>query len=219
MNLSSSRILLPSVLVLLAGVACKSSTHDQGAGTGKNITKAAEEIEQGIGHLDATVSSLNALVNQPGADLEPQYKAFAKNLDNLESTAKNVAKISAAMAEQGQAYFTKWDEQIAAIQNEDIRERSAERKEKVAAALKEIQDEYAEAKEEFKPLLSDLQDIRTALDVELTMDAVESLQDNAEDVSESAEDVKESLTELVQNFRDLGVRLSKAGPAAEAAAK
>lgn len=220
MKLSSATLPSALVLVLLAGAACKSSTADQGAAAGKNITKAAEGIERGIAELDATVSSLNALVNQPAADLGPQYKAFAKNLENLESTAKTVAKVSAEMSAKGKEYFTKWDEQIAAIQNEDIRERSAERREKVSKALSEIQEQYAEAKEEFKPLLSDLQDINTALEVELTMDSLEGLKDNVEKVTDSADDAKETLQELAQNFRDLGVRLSKAGPApAEATAK
>ena len=220
MNPSTSRTLFSVVLALLAGAACKSSTHDEGASAGKNITKAAAGIERGIAELDATVSSLNALVNQPAADLGPQYKAFAKNLGKLESTAKTVSKVSAEMSAKGKEYFTKWDEQIAAIQNEDIRERSAERREKVSKELAEIQEQYAKAREDFKPMLSNLQDIRTALEVELTMGSLESLKGDAEEVSDSAKDVKETLTELAQNFRDLGVKLSKAGPApAEAVAK
>lgn len=202
-----------------SALACKSTTSSKGSATGENITKAARLIEKGIAQLDATSASLTDLVTRPAADLEAQYKVFKKNLASLESTAEAVKKTSASMDANGKAYFAEWDQQIAAIQNEDIRERSAERRETVAEGLKEIQSQYAEAKDEFTPLLSDLRDIRTALDAELTMGSVKSLEDDAEDVSDATGDVKETLSDLAGNFRKLGVELSSRGPEAAAAPK
>jgi ABC-type transporter Mla subunit MlaD len=206
-----------SASILLLGTACKSAPHDRGAAAGKNVTKAAQQIEVGITQLDATVASLKALVENPAAELKTQYKTFSKNLSNLESTAATVRDVSASMQAKGKAYFTEWDKQIAAIQNEDIRERSAERLEKVGKEFEEIGASYAEAKEKFRPLLADLQDIRTALEAELTTGSLDALKDNAEEIADKADSVKETLQELASSFRDLGVKLSSAGPAPAAA--
>lgn len=204
------------VFAFLAG-ACQSSS--KGDATSKNVTKAADGIQLGIGQLDATLAALNGLVNEPGADLGPQFKAFSKSLDTLDSTAKKVRDAAASMDAKGKAYFAEWDTQIAAIQNEDIRERSAERRKAVEANFTEIQGEYGKSRDAFRPLMNDLLDIRTALDADLTMNGLGAVKKTVKRVSKEAEDVKETLQELAESFREMGVSMSKAGPAQPAPEK
>lgn len=193
-------------------VACETTASDQGTATAKNITKAADSIQAGIGHLDATLASLNALVNQPAADLGPQFKTFSKNLDSLDSTATDVREATAGMEQKGAAYFAEWDKQIAAITNEDIRERSMERRKEVEANLADLRKDYTEARDTFQPLMSDLKDIHTALSADLTMQGVDAVKKSVKKVNDEAPDVKENLEEVSASFRELGVRMSKSGP-------
>ena len=202
----------PFLAVALLAGACASTAGDKGAATGKNITRAADEIRVGMGQLDATLAALTKLVNEPGADLAPQFKEFSKNLDQLEATAKNVREATSAMEANGKAYFAEWDAQIAAIQNEDIRERSAERRQAVEASLSEIKEDYQSARDTFQPLMNDLKDIRTALEADLTMNGLDAVKKTVKKTNSSAEDLKESLQELAEGFRKVGVSLSKAGP-------
>jgi DNA repair exonuclease SbcCD ATPase subunit len=208
-----SRIAILS-LALLA--ACSSTPADKGAAAGKTVNQAANEIDEGVTHLDATISSLNALVKSPAPDLEPQFKEFEKHLAQLESSADDVAGLAARISTRSQEYMKEWDAQIAQVQNEDIRERSVERREEVAKSFKKIEDEYAEVRQEFKPLLGNLRDIRAALRADLTMDGIKAVKGSVGDVQSDSEDVKESLAELVENFRKLGAKLSKSGPPAPA---
>jgi uncharacterized phage infection (PIP) family protein YhgE len=203
---------LPTIALALLASACQSSSGGKGEATGKNVTKAADEIQLGIGHLDATLAALNGLVNEPAPDLGTQFKAFSKHLDQLDATAKKVRETAASMDAKGKAYFADWDTQIAIIQNEDIRERSADRRKAVEAAFSKIQGEYGEARDTFRPLMNDLLDIRTALAADLTMDGVSAIKKSVKKVSGEAEDVKENLQELADGFRKLGVSLSKSGP-------
>ena len=198
-------------LALFAG-ACKSTTADKGAATAKNIRYAADEIRTGLGQLDSALAALNNLVNEPAADLEPQYKAFSKHLKELESTAANVREAAAAMEAKGKAYFADWDAQLAAIQNEDIRERSAERRAAVEADLKEIQEQYTESRDTFRPLMNDLVDIRTALGADLTMNGLSAVKKSVKNVNDEAKELKKNLQGLADSFRELGVSLSQSGP-------
>jgi hypothetical protein len=209
----------PFLALALLASACQSSSSGKGEATGKNVTKAADEIQLGITQLDATVAALTSLVTQPGPDLGPQFKTFSKSLDQLESTAKKVRDAAASMDAKGKAYFTEWDAQIAAIQNEDIRERSADRRKAVEAGFKDIQGDYGEARDDFQPLMNDLKDIRMALEADLTMSGIEVVKKSVKKVNGQAEDVKETLQDLADRFRKLGVSLSKAGPALEKAAE
>jgi vacuolar-type H+-ATPase subunit I/STV1 len=207
-----SSFVLSSCLVLSA--ACKSATYDQGAATGKSLDKAASQIELAMTQLDATVSALESLVKTPAPDLEPQFKNYSKSLSALESTEKDLSETAGAMSKKGQAYFAEWDKRVAELQNEDIKERSIERRKAVEANFAKIQENYNEAKVAFKPLMDDLRDVRTALDADLTLTGVQTLETTAKTVSERAGPVKEDLKKLADVFRELGVKLSKSGPPA-----
>jgi|SoiMethySBSTD1v2_1073268.scaffolds.fasta_scaffold44893_2 chromosome segregation ATPase len=210
-----NRSLHAATVVLVASLGlfgCKSS--DKGEATGASITKAADQIEKGIQELDTTVASLHALVDQPAADLNPQRKTFEKSLSALEGTAADVSETATAMRERGQAYFAQWDQQLASIQNEDIRERSTERRTAIEASLNKLQGDYTEAKTAFEPLLATLRDIRTALKADLTMNGIKALTPTVKEVDKEAGSVSKELRDLAQRFRELGVDLSRNNPTA-----
>ena len=201
-----------SLLATLLTSACSTTGSDKGAATGKSAEQAANQIELGSTQLDATLVALKDLVQKPAPDLAPQFKTFTKSLAQLESTAEDVATLAAKIDTKSQDYFTQWDQQLAAVQNEDIRARSAERKEAISASFKKIQSEYGEVRDEFKPLLSDLRDVRTVLSADLTQDSLKSIDKTVAGISKKSESVRKSLKELTEKFRELGVKLSRSGP-------
>ncbi len=207
----STLLLFPLLLALLTP-ACSSTGSDKGAATGKSAEQAADQIDRGNAQLDATLAALKDLVKMPAPDLQPQFKAFTKSLAQLESTAEDVAALAAKIDTKSQDYFTQWDQQLAAVQNEDIRARSAERREAISASFKKMQSEYAEVREEFKPLLSDLRDVRTVLSTDLTLDGLKAIEGAVKKAEKGSASVKESLQELAERFRTLGVKLSRSGP-------
>jgi DNA repair exonuclease SbcCD ATPase subunit len=195
--------------------ACETTGSDKGAATGTTVDQAAAEVGNCITHLDATLASLKEMVEKPAPDLTTQYKTYTSNLKSLESSATKVKELATQMDLKSQQYFSTWDTQIADIQNEDIRERSVERRKTIEANFNKIKAEYTEVRAEFKPLLSDLQDVRTVLSNDLTMDGLKSIDKTVKNVAGKSEDVRESLEELEKRFRDLGVKLSRTGPPAE----
>lgn len=208
-----------SLLAALLAPACTSTGSDKGAATGKTAEQAAKQIELVNTQLDATLAALSDLVKKPAPDLGPQFKTYTKNLAQLESTAEEVAALAARIETKSQEYFTVWDAQLAEVQNEDIRARSAERREAISAGFKKIQGEYSEVREEFKPLLSNLRDVRTVLSADLTMDGMKAIESTVKKTGKDSESVKESLEELAARFREIGVKLSRSGPPAPAPAK
>jgi hypothetical protein len=213
-----TRPTLASLIVpVLLTTACAST--DKGAAAGKTVSQAADQITKGITDLDATLASLKGLTASTGPDLPAQFKSFCSNLSSLESTAKDVADLAAKMGARSQEYIAQWDQQIATVQNEDIRERSVDRRQTIAAGFKKIQDEYGEVRDEFKPLLDKLTDVRTALTTDLTLDGVKSIKGTVDDIEDDSDDVKESLQELASKFNELGVKLSRTGPPAAGAPK
>lgn len=216
MNRSIAQLVFLALLALGAHTilsACKSEPYQTGAATGKTVQQAADEIDHSVVLLDDTVRSLEELVAHPTTDPAPQFKVFTKTLSSLESEADDVRSLAVEMEKRGDSYFTEWDQQIAAMANEDIRSRSQARRAEVSDSLKKISARYSKARDELQPLLSDLQDVRSALAADLTPNGIDSVKKPVDKLGRKAEDVKETLTALAADFRKLGVDMGTARPA------
>src|SRR5512137_492105 len=166
---------LTTTAAFLAG--CASTGYESGTKTATNIQKAADKISALNASVDTTLVALNDLVGSPKPDLRPQFKTFSSQLKTLETNAKDLTKARMAMAEQGKDFFAKWDEELAKINNEDIKSRSQARKTEVTEKIQAVKRSYAEAEVAFKPYFADLKDIETFLSVDLTKGGIDKIKE------------------------------------------
>lgn len=202
-------IMIAGATLLIAG--CKSSNYEKGSAAGSGLQASADRITQGTGKIDTALTNLNDLVNNPG-DLPAQFKKYSAAVSDLESSAKDVSSKVAAMRAKGNDYFKAWDEQTAQIKNEDIKTRSAARKEEMMKRFTEIKTNYTQASEGFKPFMQDLKDIQTALATDLTPGGVSAIKGAADKANKDAVPLKDSLAKLAAQFKDLGAALQAAQP-------
>ena len=204
------QILLPLVAVVVL-TGCSSANYEKGSATGAGLQASADRITQGQGKIDTALKSLNDLVSNPG-NLPDQFKAYSSAVSDLDSSAKDVQSKVAAMRSKGNEYIKSWDAQTAQIKNEDIKNRSAERKAELQKKFTEIKMSYTQASEQFKPFLSDLKDIQTALATDLTTSGVNSVKGAADKANKDSVPLKASLDKLAGQFRDLGASMQSAAP-------
>ncbi|MBW8781215.1 MAG: DUF2959 family protein [Verrucomicrobia bacterium] len=203
---------LAAAVLLMTG--CASTTgYDKAANTSSSLQKTAQDIHKGNGQIDAALFALTSLVNSPAANLKPQFDKFNTSVGKLESLSNDVNEQAAAMQTQGADYFRNWDTELAKIQNEDIRTRSSDRKNAVAARFDKVRVSYVQTKAAFIPFMSDLKDIRTALATDLTAEGIASVKSVANKANENVIPLRESLTDLEADFKALGIALSTATPA------
>lgn len=210
-NLLLANLALAAVICITAG--CASKGYEQGAATGQALQSTAAQINQGNPSIDATLTALNNLVNNPTGDLVPRFKAYSDAVGKLRDLATSVRDKAASMQSKGKDFFAEWDKQLATIKNEDIRTRSADRKAEVQKQFKEINDAYQKAKDEFKPFMSNLEDIQKYLGSDLTVGGIEAIKKTAAKVNDEASDVKKAITKLADEFKEMGVSMSNSGPA------
>lgn len=194
-------------LSLLAG-GCASTGYEKANNTSVTVEKAAREIRRGNGQIDAVLFALSSLVNNPEADIKPQFAKFDSALGKLESLAADVNEQTTAMQALGADYFRTWDAELAKIQNEDIRSRSSDRKIVVAARFEKVRVSYLNTKAAFQPFMSDLKDIRTSLATDLTVAGVASIKSTANKAQNNVTPLRESMSALEADFKELGVSLS-----------
>lgn len=203
-------------LIIATGfiTGCASSdNYKKGASTAAALTKSSDMITKGNWFIDESLASLNDLVSNPNPDLRKQFKAFKASVNNLDSTAKDVASQAEEMKSQGVAYFAKWDKEAAKMRNEDIRNRSEDRRNEVASRFGRISQQYDETKTAFQPLMSDLRDVQRFLATDLTAGGLAAIRDVAAKANRDAMPVKASFGKLSEEFKGLGLSMSPTVPA------
>lgn len=116
------------------------------------------------------------------------------------------------MQAKGAAYFAKWDQEFANIQNEDIRKRSIAQKETVTKQVDKIRTAYAEVDITRRPLMADLTDIQTALKADLTRAGLDAVKPVAKKANKDAEPLTKAVDKLVEESKTLGFVMSAVAP-------
>ncbi len=215
-NLITS-LTIAATLAVLAGCTTKSN-YQQGAATGAQLVDASGKIADGTGQIDATLASLNDLVNNPQGDLVPKFKKFNDNVASLQALADNVKSRFTDARVKGNQYFQDWDAQIATIRNQDIKDASTKRRNAVMQEYNDLKRSYAQTQISLDPFMSDLKDIQTALSSDLTVGGVGAVKGAADKANNHGAQLKASLLQLSSDFRTLGTAMQASGPTPEPAA-
>jgi len=210
-------LLQTSVAVLVATLAgCASSdNYKKGDTAGTGLKEAASAIAAGEIKIQGALTALTNLVSSQQGDLVPKFEKFNTAVTDLQSTAQEVKDRVAAMRQAGNEYFKQWDQQAAAIKNEDIKGRSEARKQEMQAKFDAVKRSYAEVQIAFGPFNRDLKDIQTALGTDLTAGGLNAIKGVAEKANQNGQVLKTSVAQLSAHFKDLGVAMSALIPTSE----
>jgi chromosome segregation ATPase len=211
-TIASSLTHLPLVLVLsivpIASTGCASKGYLKAKDTSVSLSAAANQVEAARQQLAASAAALTALVNQPTPDLRAAFERYKSSVDALDRTVTAMNTEAENMQKQGQQYFATWDSQLAEMQNENVRARSAARQQEVSQQFTAIQQQYAAARQQFPPLLTRLRDIQRLVSVDLTPTGVRTAQDFASRAEGDATMLRQTLDQLAASFRSLSGVLS-----------
>jgi len=197
---------LAATAFALTGCATRGYVKSETAAT--SLHMAAGEVQAESRALDATLGSLNDLINKPPADLKLQYEAYSSQLDGLITSARRNDTVLRRVGEKNAAYFESWDKDLATMNYEVVRARSQERKSEVTANFDSVYRRYQEAQATVHPLLDYFQDIRKALSTDLTIGGIEAMKGTVSNVNENAAKVQAALAKLAGDLTASGTRMS-----------
>ncbi len=198
--------LLAVALVGFAG--CQTTGYQKSDAAALNSQVAATHMQAEGEALAATLTSLNDLIHQPATDAKPQFVQFSAALDRLHGTAKQAAKSLDHIGRKRAAYFKVWDKEIAALENEEIRQRSQARRAEVNNQFDATRQQCDEAQNGLLPLIAYLQDLRKALSTDLTRNGLIAAQPSLVNANERARQVQTDLTEANAALDALSARTS-----------
>lgn len=189
-------------------VGCSSTGYRKGDAAASGMTSAAAEVKGECRELDATLGSLNDLVNCNGGDLKRPYHHFSAALTRLIAAAQRTDNTGRRMAEHNDLYLKMWEERLSKIDYGHIRDLSESRKLAVSQHMAAVRERYQQTQAVVQPLILYLEDIRTALGTDLTSSGLASVRGVAGNAGTNAAKVQVALQALISELSDSGAQLS-----------
>ncbi len=199
---------------LLTGCGTTSG-YKQADKTGAGIAEFRDEVVKGKNAIDATMKALGDVATSANTDPRKAFEQFSKQVANLESTAADIRKRAQSMKEQGQAYFKHWEQQLAEVNNPEIRTLAAQRKAKLQEAFDSIRKYSEPLKAQFEPWLSDLKDLQKYLSTDLTIAGVDAAKDLFTKTTNGGLEVQKSMDALVAELNTVAATITPAKAAAK----
>jgi hypothetical protein len=209
----ATHLVLAAALVVLAG--CVSKSFDKGAATSTALQGAANAVSQTSTSLYGMLGAMNNLTFKSQGDLRDQYDAFVAAAKDLDKSMANLDTKVIELQVKADVYFNDWTNQTSAIQSEELRKRSAERKAEVSSKLDEVTASYQALKGSFKPFTSDIKDIETYLGTDLTAGGLATIKDVVAKTKVDAVPLRDAIKQLQTSFSSLGAALSPIMPVPE----
>jgi hypothetical protein len=214
-------------LVFLLGAfwftGCQSAGYNKSAAAAVSLQAAASEVQVESQALEATIATLDDLVERPSGDLRMQFRAYRVALNRLNAAVNRTEATGKRMRQKNAVYLKAWDAQLAAMSFEHVRQSSEARKAEVSGQLDQIDTRYNDTHTAVEPLVAYLEDIRRALDADLTLAGLAAVKpivgnagDNAAKVRTALARLSEELTNSSSQMSSVMAQTAPARPAPEA---
>jgi predicted nucleic acid-binding Zn-ribbon protein len=208
-------------LALTAGVAwllvgCGTTRgYKKADQVGAGIADFGAEIINGKKAIDDTVIALDAVATSASIDPRKAFEEYTKQVANLESTANKIRKRAQDVRDKGQSYFKQWEQDLASVNNPEVRKLAEERKAKLQQTFDTIRQYTEPLKTQFDPWLSDLKDLQKYLSNDLTVGGVDAAKSLFTKTQSQGLEVQKSMDALVAELNTIAAAITpaKAKPA------
>jgi hypothetical protein len=148
-------------------------------------SKAA--VQDALGSLGSLLTGYNSIINGEAKDNQKAYKKLVGDLKSTEKKIDGSTKQVAALGKEADKFFKAWEQDLASISSESLREKSAGRKTASQQRYASLGETLTAAGQEFAPVIQDLNDQILFLGRDLSPDAIADLSDEAAALNQQAE--------------------------------
>jgi hypothetical protein len=201
-----------TLLALGSWSVCQAQASKRGEKAADSLKALAKTVQEGQTQVTEVTRALDQLCNKQNKDLSKPYKTYEKAVQKLSSLAAEARKRREGLVKNREAYLKAWDQDLAAIQQEEIRTRSQERIQKVQQELEKLAKLGTEVGETYQKFEAQALDIKKAVGADLTPSGVEMVAPIANQARSSAVGLRDSLAKLSSELQSLGVAMSSKAP-------
>jgi len=180
-----------------------------------SLEKAGESskaaVQDALGSLGSLLTGYNSIINGDAKDNQKAYKKLVGDLKSTEKKIDGSKKQVAALGKEADKFFKAWEQDLASISSESLREKSAARMTAAQQKYASLGETLAAAGGEFAPVIQNLNDQILFLGRDLSPEAIADLEDEAAELNQQAEaataKVKQMLEEAGKTQADADAEL------------
>ena len=190
-------------------------TTDKGAATSakpgsgiaeyRNIEATAERA------LSRALASLNAVAAQSNRFSQASLQAFSSELNRLQVESLQLRARSQAMQARGDAWFQRWHENLARVQDPQLRALAEKERPALQEHFLRVKQLSLEARESFTPFLSGLRALRNSLEKDPAVLERQSTRDSIQSTGDHGQQVRECLLGIRRELEQMSALLTPAG--------
>ncbi len=171
-KMKTMKVLAGVALLGALAVGCSSPKAVKSADSAtSSMQSLADSLEKGRAQVAKVMTSLNEVVNS-AADPRKAYKDFSSEVASLDKIAVSTRERADKMKTTVKEHYALWDQELAAISNQELKQQSIERKAEVTKAFEDIKDSFNQVSLTFKPYMKNLQDLERYLATDLSANGI-----------------------------------------------
>ena len=181
--------------VLAATTGCSSSGRiEEGDKAIEGFEATRARLQTAQQQVDQTLASLDKLA--AGGDMRKTYNNYCDNVDELDEAGKKAAKRAQKMRENMQEYVAKWQSEMEQMTDPSIKAGLAQRRAAVSANFDRVRATAQEARAAYDPFMARLQEIRKALSIDLSPNALPGLKPAMDQARTQGKTLKQKLAAM-----------------------
>jgi chromosome segregation ATPase len=201
MHVSTRSLALALALALTA--SCNAPSHLRAIKTADRLEEFRLSIEDLRAQAAATSTALSALVASKDQDPSLAYQQLESAVHALESSQHHAHGRLRGIHEEADAYFEAWKEQAATIGDEDLKERSEDRRAELAEAVERVEKSAQPAHEALDAYLESLHDTLKYLSIDLSPSAIASIEGRSKSASKSVKAIHGKLEDVLECVKEV----------------
>lgn len=194
---------LALVLALASTASCNTPSHLRGVKTADRLEEFKASIEELRNHVTATSTALAALVASKEQDPSQAYEQLESAVNALESSRRRTEGRLHGVHEEADAYFLTWKEQAATISDEELKEKSEDRRAELAKAVERVEESMKPARESIDSYVKSFQDTLKYLSIDIAPSAIASIEGRSKAATKSAKTIQDKLGEVLESVKSV----------------
>lgn len=204
------RSIAAALLSLALGAGCATFGQVRAVKTADRLSDLSAAVEDLRNRVTAAATTLAALVAAKDQDPGPAFSQFASAVEALEGAQKRVDGRLQGVRDYAESYFQAWKEQASTIDDEDLKERSEERRAELSAAVENVVEEMGPMREEILAFHSSLRDTLKYLSIDLTPQGIGAIDGRAKDAGKTSKSLSDRLSEVLETIQQAAPQFARA---------
>ena len=199
---------------ILVGTGCASKgAYESAAMTSTELVDTRSQILAARSAVDMAAVTFDDLVTNAKPDLKPQYAAFSKAVDDLNSRALSTADQAQDFRNKRDKYIKDWKADADTLTDAELKKRALERMAETQQSFDTMAVKVQDARDASQPFITTVNELRRYLGGDLTSAGIKSVTDQVPRVNAQRDELKKRLDTVVSEIDRVNSELKPAAPA------